>query len=251
MFKETALTLPIMLVVYDHLFKKWDKRILKSTVTYIPFIAVSGVYLLVRYKALGSFSPEDFYGDMNTYELIINVFPLFRDYLSSLLWPFNLNLWHTFHPIRSILEPKGLISIPVSLIYLIVSLAAYRKNKIFFFGLLLIVIPLLPAFFIKKIGGTPFAERYLYMPSAGFVLILAIFLSWLKKKFPGAGAGITMVFLVILGILIFGTVSRNNVWKDATSLWSDTVRKSPDSAIAHYNLGAAYATEGRMKAIRE
>jgi len=252
LFKETALILPIMLVVYDHLFKKWDKGILKSTVIYVPFIAVAGVYLLIRYRVLGSFSPEDFYGDMSTYELTINVFPLFRDYLASLFWPFNLNLWHTFHPIRSIFEPKGLISIAVTLIYLIVSLAAYRKNKMFFFGLLLIVIPLLPAFFIKKIGGTPFAERYLYLPSAGFVLILAIFLSWLKEKFPGAVAGITMVFIVIVGILVFGTVSRNNVWKDATSLWSDTVRKSPDSAIAHYNLGVAYASGGRIdEAIRE
>lgn len=252
LFKETALALPIMLVVYDHLFKKWDKGILKSTVMYIPFMAVSGFYLLIRYKALGGFSPEDFYGDMSTYELIINILPLFKDYLTSLLWPFNLNLWHTFHPIRSIFEPMGLISIAVTLIYLLVSVAAYRTNKMFFFGLLLIVIPLLPAFIIKKIGGTPFAERYLYLPSAGFVLIIAVFLSWLKEKFPDGVAGITMVFLVIVGIFTVGTVSRNNVWKDAVSLWSDTVKKSPDSAIAHYNLGAAYATEDRIdEAIRE
>ena len=252
LFKETALTLPIMLVAYDHLFRKSDKRILRSIETYIPYLAVAGVYLLARYYVLGSLSPMDFYGDMSTYELIINVFPLFRDYLSSLLWPFNLNFWHTFYPIRSIFEAKGLISAAVTLIYLIVAAAAYRKNKVFFFSLLLVVIPLLPVLFIQKISGKPFAERYLYLPSAGYVVILAVFLSWVKKKLPDAVTSISVVFIVIVGIYTVGTVSRNNVWKNAISLWSDTVRKSPDSAQAHYDLGIAYASGGRIdEAIKE
>jgi hypothetical protein len=119
------------------------------------------------------------------YQLVINVFPLFR-VSSSMLWPFNLNFWHSFHPINSIVETKGMISIAVTVIFFIVAVAAYNKNKVIVFSLLLIVLPLLPVFYIKGISGKPFAERYLYLPSVGYALLLGIFLSWGKEKLPHA-----------------------------------------------------------------
>ncbi|HYA31906.1 MAG TPA: hypothetical protein VED67_04040, partial [Thermodesulfovibrionales bacterium] len=60
----------------------------------------------------------------------------------------------------------------------------YRKSRILFFSLL-VVVPLLPAFYIKAISGKPFAERYLYLPSVGYVLLLALSLSWATVKIPG------------------------------------------------------------------
>ncbi len=92
LFKEPALTLPIILFAYDYLLKKSDENIMSGLRTYIPYAAVSGVYLLVRYHVLRGFAPLESYADLSTYQFIINVFPLFRDYVTSLLWPFDLNL---------------------------------------------------------------------------------------------------------------------------------------------------------------
>ena len=69
----------------------------------------------------------------------------------------------------------------------------------YFFGLLLLIIPLMPAFYIKGISGKPYAERYLYLPSVGYVLLLAIFLSWARDKLPRAARSITIVFIAIAG----------------------------------------------------
>jgi tetratricopeptide (TPR) repeat protein len=245
LLKEPALTLLIMLIAYDYQVKKLDETISAGIKRYIPYVVVSVVYLLVRYYVLRSFTPIESYIDLSTYESIINVFPLFREYLTSLLWPFNLNLWHTFHPITSLFEAKGIISIVVTVIFFIVAVAAYRKNKVLFFGLLLLVIPLLPVFYIKGISGKPYAERYLYLPSVGYVFLLAIFLSWAKERLPRKVRSITIVFIVIVGLYTAGTINRNNVWKDNFSLWSDTVNKSPDSAMAHELLGTTLLYAGR------
>ena len=214
---------------------------------------VSGIYLLVRYHALGSFAPLESYTDLSTYQFIINVFPLFREYLTSLLWPFNLNFWHTFHPISTLIEANGMISIVVTVIFIfLVALAAYKKKKIYFVGLLLLIIPLLPAFYIKGISGKPYAERYLYLPSVGYVLLLAILLSWAKDKLPRAAKSVTIVFIAIVGLYTVGTINRNKVWKDNFYFWSDTVKKSPDNAIAHNELALAYVTQGQLdRAIAE
>jgi tetratricopeptide (TPR) repeat protein len=242
-----------MLIAYDYKMKNFDETLLLRIRRYIPFIVVSGIYLSVRYYALGSFVPLESYADLSTYQFIINIFPLFREYLTSLLWPFNLNFWHTFHPISTLSEAGGMISVLVAVIFIVVTvLAAYKKNKTYFFGLLLIIIPLLPAFYIKGISGKPYAERYLYLPSVGYVFLLSLFFSWAKDKLPRAAKSITIVFIVIVGIYVFETINRNNVWENNFSFWSDTVKKSPDCAVAHNELARVYTSQGQLdKAIAE
>jgi len=252
LFKEPALTLPVMLIAYDYLFKKWDKTILSEIKVYIPYVVVSGVYLVMRYYALRSLAPMESYTHLSTYQVIINIFPLFRDYLTSLLWPFDLNFWHTFHPISSLMEMEGVISLAVTIIFIVAMIVAYRKHKEILFGLLLVVIPLLPVFYIKGISGRPYAERYLYLPSLGYVFLVVIFLSWAREKLPHTVKSITIVIMVVIGIYATETIKRNAVWKDSFSFWSDTVKKSPDSARAHSGLGIAYASQGQWdRAIEE
>jgi tetratricopeptide (TPR) repeat protein len=244
LFKEPALTLPVILIAYDYQWKKSDKTMLAGIKRYVPYVAVSSVYLLARYYALKTFAPLDFYPDLGTYQFIINVFPLFREYLTSLLWPLHLNVWHTFQPINSLFEAKGMISFVVTVIFCIVTVAAYRRNKVFFFGLLFLVVTLLPVFYIRGISGKPFAERYLYLPSLGYALLLATFLSWAKQKLPRAVRSVPIVFIVIVCLYTIATINRNSVWKNNMNLWSDTVEKSPDSAHVRTNLGEAYAAQG-------
>jgi len=246
LFKEPALTLPIMLIAYDYLLKKSGGTMLAGIKRYSLYIVVSGVYLSVRYYALRSVAPTEFYADLNTYQLIINVFPLFREYLTGLLLPFDLNFCHTFHPVISLFEANGMISMIVAVLFLIAAVAAYLKRRLLCFSLLFIVVPLLPVFYIKAISWKPFAERYLYLPSVGFVFLTAIFLSWANEKLPRAARSITIVFIILAALYSLGTINRNKVWKDQFNLWSDTVRKSPDSAEAHNNLGNEYAAQGRM-----
>jgi tetratricopeptide (TPR) repeat protein len=246
LFKEPALTLPVLLIAYDWLFGKFDKNLLKGVKTYGPYIVVSCVYLFMRYHALKGFAPKESFGNLSPYQLVINVFPLFSQYLASLLWPFNLNLWHTFHPISSLFEATGMISMLVAVIFLGVAAAAYRKNKVIVFSLILIVVPLLPVFYIRAISWKPFAERYLYLPSVGYALLLAAFLSSAREKtgLKRASWGITMAFVLLWGAYTVGTITRNNVWQNSFNLWSDTVRKSPGIADAHIGLGDAYSSRG-------
>jgi tetratricopeptide (TPR) repeat protein len=253
LFKEPALTLLIILIIYDYVLKPLDETLFTRIKRYLPYAVASGVYLLLRYYALGSFAPNKFYAGLNTYQSIINIFPLFREYLTSLLWPFKLNYWPTFHPIRSIGEAKFIISIVVTVIFFIAAAAANRKNKVLFLSFLFLVIPLLPVFYIKGISGKPFAERYLYLPSFGFVLLLATFLSWTRERLQQrAVTAITISFMVVVGFYSVGTIRRNNVWMDNFHFWLDIVKKSPDLVEAHNNLGIAYAAQGQWdKAIAE
>jgi tetratricopeptide (TPR) repeat protein len=251
-FKEPALTLPVLLLAYDYIFRKEPTRFLYYVKRYTPFLAIGLGYLALRIYALGAFAPVQSRLNLSAYQYAINVFPLFMQYLEKLLVPLNLNAFYVFHPITSLLELKGALSLIATGVLVLLFPVALKKNRVAFLGLLFVTVPLLPALYIPALGESTFADRYLYLPSVGFAILLVIFLSWVRNKRPRAAGAITILFILMWGLYTAGTINRNNVWKDSLELWTDTVDKSPDSAIAHNNLGDAYASRGRWdRAIAE
>jgi tetratricopeptide (TPR) repeat protein len=211
---------------------------------YIPYLVIGAGYLALRIHALGAFAPQKRHVTLSAYQYAINVFPLFIQYLNKLLVPINLNAFYVFHPIASLYEVKGALSLMATLVFVVLFPIALKKNRAAFLGLVLMTVPLLPVLYIPALGENPFTDRYLYLPSVGYVLLLAIFFSWVKVKLPRAARNITIVFLITIGLYTVGTIKRNNVWKDNSNLWSDAVRKAPDSAVAHNNLGVEYESKG-------
>ena len=245
-FKEPALTLPIILFAYDFVFRESRTHPLNYVKKYTPYVVIGVVYMALRVHALGGFAPQKGYAILTSYQYAINVFPLFIQYLKKLLFPLDLNAFYVFHPIVSILGPKGALSFIGTIIFWILFAMALRKNRIASLGLLFVAVPLLPVLYIPALGENAFAERDLYLPSVGFVLLLAISLTWTRKKLPRASMVITFIFMAIVGLYTVGTVNRNRVWKDSFALWSDIVKKSPENAKAHMDLGNEYASKGLL-----
>lgn len=240
--KETALMLPIFIIAYDYLKGERNR---KTWLKYIPYGIAAIVYLILRLYALGGMSPrERIHPYLNTFQYLINIFPLFIQHLKSLILPINLAQFHVLNPVYSLLEIKAMSSIFLTLS---ISLIFYRLRRIDPLSLLiflLIIFPILPVLYIPVLGRNPFAERYLYLPSIGFALILSLgikqFASFcLTRK----GIGIwfpTGIFVIILGIYSFGTVKRNFEWKDDYILWKTTIERYPNNYFALFQLGSVY-----------
>ena len=251
--KETALTLPMLLLVHDYSFKK-DLTLKLSSNTfnlllkrYLPYLIVAGIYFVLRTYAIGGFAPLKRHSKLSNYQYIINVFPLFVQYLEKLILPINLNAYHVLYPMSSIFEWKGIVSILLTSAFTLAIYFLRRINRLIFFTLLWIVIPLLPVLYIPALGEASFTERYLYLPSVGFVILTACLLA---KTFQFRIFGQTVLYVIApLLIMITAfysaqTIKRNFTWKDNYTLWSDTVEKSPDGAEPHNNLGNACYGKG-------
>jgi tetratricopeptide (TPR) repeat protein len=252
LFKEPALTLPVILLAYDYVYREERLRLTDYVKRYISYLVIAAGYLVLRIHILGGFAPLKIHVTMSSYQYAINVFPLFSQYLEKLLVPLNLNAFYVFHPITSLFQLKGILSLMVTAVIVALIAIAFKRNRIAFLGLLFVTVPLMPVLYIPALGVDTFTDRYLYLPSVGYVFLVGVFLSWAKEKLPRAVTIIMIVAVVIGGLYAVGTVTRNNVWRDNFSLWSDTVKKSSDSAFVHYNLGNTYESQGQMdKAIAE
>ncbi|HWR58172.1 MAG TPA: tetratricopeptide repeat protein, partial [Thermodesulfovibrionales bacterium] len=256
--KETALMLPIVIAGYDFAFNNFSYHArgrirggyyLKR---YVPYLVIIGLYLLMRFYALGGLAPQKAHQELSTLQYVINVFPLFIQYMGKLLLPVNLNAFHVFHPVASVTEARWVLSLALIMIFVFLTWVALKRNRIAFFSACCLVLPLLPVLYIPGVGENTFAERYLYLPSFGLAILCALLISALRNNTRGWGAGFTGVCLVLTGVCFVATAYRNAVWKDDYSLFQDTVRKSPDGALPHNNLGVAYRDKGMIdKAVEQ
>lgn len=242
LFKETAVMLIFVIVAYDLCLKR--KAVASSLKRYIPYIIILGVYITVKLAVSGALTPRLQQEGLSGFQYFINIFPLIMDYLRLVFFPVRLNVFYQFHPVLTVVDFRLLASIIVIAPFVALFVIGYRgKRRAASFAWLLALFSIMPALYIAGAGarGSAFAERYLYLPSAGFIIfILYWFASFLRKFAPRRAATIFVVILVLLSAAYAtGTVFRNRVWKDNYTLWKDSAGKTPDSELVYVNLGSA------------
>jgi Flp pilus assembly protein TadD len=246
--KETAIALPALLVLYDYAFRPGRPRLAEVAMRYTPFALATAAYLTVRLSVLPAFAPIRRHASLTISQYLINVLPLFTQYLGKLLLPTDLNAYHVFHPILTLWSRQGILSLILTAAFAVATALVSHRSRRILFALGLIVIPLLPVLYIPALGENTFTERYLYLPTVGIALIAAFGLAWVQRRRPvwmRAGVALTVV---VLGIYSVATVQRNTAWRNDETLWTDTLRKSPESASVHNEMGIVLADRGLVEA---
>jgi len=87
-----------------------------------------------------------------------------------------------------------------------------------------------------------YAERYSYLPSLGFCIVIAEGLRWFRRR---ANPRLLAV-LVTIWIFTMGVITHNyaKAWKDDLALWSHAIRLSPGSPQALRNYGTSLLNRG-------
>ncbi len=251
--KETALILPVIIAAYDYALRKdSSRRVTEYLRRYLLYLMIIGLYLMARSYGLRDVAPAKKIFDLSAYGYVINVISFFMHYAGELIFPVRLNAYHIFHPISSILAPEGLLGLTVTMAVIVLIAITLRKNKFAFFCLVLAIVPLIPTFYIIGNSEVGISDRYLYLPSFGFVLLLAVIADRVRVAKPKTTPVLVIILSMVIGLYSFGTISRNSVWKDEYTFWKDTARKSPDSAFVHRALGSALFNRGSIdEALKE
>jgi hypothetical protein len=171
---------------------------------------------------------------------------LFR-YVGRLLVPLRLSAdesaWSI--PVRHGFDPAGLVALVLLVAMVVACVIRERQRRDVAFGVLFFLTAFVPTANVFFPTGTIFAERLAYLPSAGFALALgAGILS------PSKGTGVSRfraaILLAIALAFAARTVARNRVWQDDETLFAESVRTSPESAKAHYNLAWVSMEHSRL-----
>ncbi|MBI4778188.1 tetratricopeptide repeat protein [Candidatus Desantisbacteria bacterium] len=257
-----AIGFPLMLIVYDLCFNKFtnlSQLIKKNIKHYIPYGIVLCLFVILHMLMLKNISGTFFSGENiqrvsghqtgSYFSLIYTTIIAFPYYIKLLIFPYNLCLDYTLSTPHSILEPDVILSLGLFLILISTTILSYRYSRILFFGLSWFFLNWFPVSNLIPLSHFFIAERYMYVPSLGFCLILGMGIERLyayKKQ-------LSIIMIAIILIVYSGlTIHRNLDYKSEYTIWSKTVKQNPKSTRAHMNLGIAYAREGlHNKAIAE
>ncbi|HEY5656681.1 MAG TPA: tetratricopeptide repeat protein, partial [Myxococcota bacterium] len=245
--KEPALTLPLLLLAFDTLVRR--ERSGASLGRLAPYVVLSGLYLLTRSLVLGALTSTAPHPPLLSWLPAVPL--LFGRYLTKLILPIGLNAYYPDATPGSWLDPGVIGGLAAAVAFAAALGVTHRRSGILCFGLLFILVPLLPALYLPALGGAPFAERYLYLPSFGFALLVA----WAVYGLADRARRSAPIFVASGAALILAcsgaATARNGVWRDDASLWSDAVRKAPGSSIPRNNLGRAHFNRGEIDAAIE
>jgi len=142
----------------------------------------------------------------------------FGFYMKKLVFPFPLNI--------AIMEVDPLYEVFAVLLLAFCMYVATRRSlssAMFTSGMFFIT----PAFLIAfgQIAWTPYAERYLYITSAFFIIAVVVYLG--IKLVPARNSWTVVAVMLILAIFFTSTLLRSVTWKSDLTLYEDAVEKTP------------------------
>jgi tetratricopeptide (TPR) repeat protein len=221
----------------------WDNWVL-----YASMMGAFGVYMLLRIHALHGFAPaQGFYYKMHGQTLVLSIISTLGQYLGMLFVPIHLNYFHFFEATTSV-TPLVILCLAVELGAIAAIFLLRRRVPLISYALFFILIPLAPALNINGIGENVFTERYLYLPSVGFVLAVAMAWEWLAtRQREVAWAAVGLIVAASAMILI----PRNRDWHDDVRLFTVSAAGSPKSGTLVGNLGWFHYQKGEYDAAIE
>ena len=252
--KEPAITLPVVALVYWSLYEGRQLGIRGLSRRVAPWVVVSAAYLVVRSLVLGSVAPQTSTISLSPGEYVLTASALLGRFLRAQVFPTELNFWHVFTPVDSLWSPgAGIALLTVGIWVSLLAWAVSRRTLVPAIGLTLAVLPLTPTLLLGSLNQgleNAFAERYVYLPSFGVLLLAGWAVAALEPRRIRLAWALTagLAALGVLGAAV--TVQRNPVWKDSLSLWGDAVVKSPASGMANLNYGFALMSAGQTESGR-
>jgi tetratricopeptide (TPR) repeat protein/4-amino-4-deoxy-L-arabinose transferase-like glycosyltransferase len=231
--KGQAVTLPLTLLLISYFLIGYKQTV--GQIKYIlPLLLLSVVFGILNLKAqtyTGYFLDTASIPVLNyfvsaSYVLTNYVFKLFVPIQLSPHYPYPFNLYDSapiFYYLYLLIFPA------VIFVFFWV-----RKQKILLFGLLFYLINIVLMIRFIPVAENVMPDRYNYIPSLGFVLILVYLLQrYLKSKM--------MLFVYVISALFFiKTISQTLVWKDGIKVWQTAYKYYPNDSEINQNLGSHY-----------
>ncbi len=243
--KEHTAVLPVLLLGADYFFNPGFsfRGIRRNWRLYVP-IAAAGVLALLRIwdivRASGTtgFALKEF----TWYQYFFTQCRVIWIYIRLFLLPYGQTIDYNLPVSRTLLEHGAVLGLAALLLATAAAFVFRRRYPLAAFGFFAFLLLLAPTSSVVPIAD-PIAERRMYLPLLGLLLVAVEFLRRWKARRVHQAAALTAV-LVVAGLL---TYSRNQAWGSDVALWEDAAAKSPGKQRIHFQLGFAYFKQGRCE----
>jgi tetratricopeptide (TPR) repeat protein len=237
--KEVMVSAPLMVWLYDRTFVAGTfRKAWRQHGRY--YFCLAATWLVLGWLVIGTGGrggTAGFGAGVAWWAYGLTQFQAVTRYLWLTVWPQNLIFTYGTE-----LAKPGIEIVPYVLLVVLLAagtLTALRRAPgIGFLGAWFFLV-LAPSSSVIPVATETMAEHRMYLALAP-VVVLAVL-----GVYRLIGKGSVVVSLALALVLAWLTFHRNETYRSALAIWSDTVVKCPNNPQAHNNLGIALADQGR------
>lgn len=248
--KEYAITLLVLIPMLLYIVQK--ETFGRSLLATLPFAAVAGIYLLIRFSIVGkgaTFENPDVLNNPYMYatgpEKLATKIEVLLRYMKLLFYPDPLSSDYSYNTIPFVNFSSGAVwaSIVIHLSMILAAVILFFKRNILSFAIVFYLIHIALISNLKFNVGATMGERMVYHSSFGFAIIMAVFIVWLFQKI--SSPQMKKIIAVSFGCVVViwcgaKTIKRNSEWKNDQTLFIADAETVPNSALVNGNAGKAY-----------
>jgi len=256
--KEHGIVLPGLLAAAELFVIRddapWSQRIRRLRPMYLTLVLIAVVFVAARTyvlsdHSLGGFQPFTPFSALHisTRDRILTAIGVVPQWVRLLYWPAHLSSEYG-PPELPIAQGFSVAQLPGMLVLVAVLLLAWvvrKRQPVISFGIAFVCVVLLPSSNFVLPAGIMLAERTLFLPSVGAMLVagaVAVIINdWARARFGERRDVPRLGYALLALMLIAGTgrsLQRTPVWHDNARLFHQAVIDSPLAYRAHYMLGA-------------
>lgn len=246
--KPMAVTFPFSLLLLDFWpLRRWPERSWgQLLLEKAPLFALVAMHSVLTYLVQSGSGAANFGTRFALDARIANAFVAYARYLGKVFWPESLSAMY-FHPGY---WPAAAVAGAVALFALGAFLAwRFRRTRPWIaVGWCWFLGTLVPVIGIVQVGAQAMADRYMYVPILGVLIIVAgegaaWAQAWPRLRRPLLAA--TVLALAVCGLLTFRQVG---VWRNSVTLHAHSIAVGEDNPASRYLLAVALAAAGRPEA---
>ena len=243
--KEHTVILPALLLLTDYYWNPGFslEGIKKNWRLYVPIalLGAAGVALvfLIVFNAAAISAGFNVKG-VTWYQYFFTECRVIWRYVFLFIFPFSQNLDPDIPFSHNLIDHGALAAL---LALLAASAAAWmwrRRFPLASYGWFVFLLLLAPTSSIVPIAD-PSAERRLYLPFIGLLLIVAE----LVRRWNGSPGTVVGTLCAVLALAAFLTYQRNELYGSTIAIWKDTVDKSPHKRRPAFQYAFALYSSGR------
>jgi tetratricopeptide (TPR) repeat protein len=251
--KEVSIVFPAVVFTYAWLFPvppsantaSARRSIANALQRTIPFVLTAFLFLLLRGLALRA--PHASNIPFSFRSFVASAPALLFFYVRHLIWPAPLSLFYNLYPSESLgWHSFWFPLVIVALLLALFTYLAYRchdRSALAAFAWFLF--PLAPVLFVSFFPPNDLVhDRYLYIPSIGAALFLAIALRAIVTSGRLTPRYLFLPISVALALMAGSTAVQSRPWRDDLSLYDHACSVSPNHAIACNNLAVVLIGHG-------
>lgn len=211
------------------------------------YFGAIGIYFILRIAVLGQYAfktkVEFVFNPLayaSFFERFFTALKILTLYVWKIFVPYHLSADYSYDQVPIVTNlfssPLALLGLAVLglMLWAILQVLQRKRESILIWGLIFFFLPYLVISNLILPAGTIMAERLMYFPSLGAVMILALTNEHLFRFSKRTSFVFLLILLVVYGFITF---SQNRVWASREALLTDSFKKSPSSIVAKTNYG--------------